>query len=79
MSGFVEWGALGNIVVWGVLVGAGLPTIFALGVAVSQREDLKGKGKQIPRWRTAVAVICYGVIVAAILVAIAFIVSGGHG
>ncbi|MFI2364732.1 hypothetical protein [Promicromonospora sp. NPDC019610] len=32
MSDFIEWGALGQVLVAGVLVGAGIPALFALGL-----------------------------------------------
>ncbi len=79
MQDFVEWGALGNILLWGVLVGAGLPAIFAVGVYVMYGPKARRKGaREIVLWRRIVGVTCFGVVVAAILVALAFIVSGGH-
>ncbi|MGW2091076.1 hypothetical protein [Promicromonospora sukumoe] len=44
MSEFIEWGALGQVLVAGVLVGAGIPTLFALGLrllagSAQDRED----------------------------------------
>jgi hypothetical protein len=32
MSDFIEWGALGQVLVVGLLVGAGIPALFALGL-----------------------------------------------
>ncbi|MFI9486923.1 hypothetical protein ACIG47_11075 [Promicromonospora sp. NPDC052451] len=32
MNEFIEWGALGQVLVAGVLVGAGIPALFALGL-----------------------------------------------
>lgn len=32
MSDFIEWSALGQVLVAGVLVGAGIPALFALGL-----------------------------------------------
>jgi len=32
MNGIVEWGALGQVVVAGLVVGAGIPALFALGL-----------------------------------------------
>lgn len=32
MSSFIEWGALGQVLVGGLLVGAGIPALFALGL-----------------------------------------------
>ena len=32
MSQYIDWSALGQVVAFGLLVGAGLPALFALGV-----------------------------------------------
>jgi len=32
MSDFIEWGALGQVLVAGLVVGAGIPALFALGL-----------------------------------------------
>ncbi|CAM3812899.1 hypothetical protein [Isoptericola cucumis] len=32
MSDFIEWGALGQVLVAGLIVGAGIPALFALGL-----------------------------------------------
>jgi hypothetical protein len=32
MSEFIEWGALGQVVVAGLIIGAGIPALFALGL-----------------------------------------------
>ncbi|MFI8524128.1 hypothetical protein ACIGB8_06765 [Promicromonospora sukumoe] len=44
MSEFIEWSALGQVLVAGVLVGAGIPALFALGLrllagSAQDRED----------------------------------------
>jgi len=32
MTDFIEWGALGQVLVAGLIVGAGIPALFALGL-----------------------------------------------
>ena len=78
MSDFIEWGALGKIVVLGLVVGAGLPTFFAVGV-----RSLAGPGSRNdqgvrPRVRVATAVGCFAVVLGAIVTAIVIIGRGGQ-
>ncbi|NYI41457.1 hypothetical protein [Demequina lutea] len=78
MTGYIEWGALGKIVVVGLVVGAGLPALFAVGV-----RSLAGPGStndvgRRPRSRIALALACFAVIVGAIVTAIVIIGRGGH-
>lgn len=78
MTDFVEWGALAKIVVVGVVVGAGLPALFAVGV-----RSLAGPGSRSddglrPRARLAIALSSFGVVLAAIVIAIVIIGKGGH-
>ena len=78
MSDFIEWGALGRIVVLGLVVGAGLPTLFAVGV-----RSLAGPGSRDdhgvrPRARVATAATCFAVVLGAIVTAIVIIGQGGH-
>lgn len=55
MSDFIEWGALGQVLVAGVLVGAGIPALFALGLRLlagpaRDREDaVPGAGEAAGR------------------------------
>ena len=78
MTQYVEWGALLNIVVVGLLVGAGLPALFALGVrALAGPGSADAEGKR-PLIRTVAAIACFGVIIAAVLGALVFLAAGGH-
>lgn len=78
MSEYVEWSALLNIVVMGLLFGAGLPALFAVGVRAlagpgSHRED-----GSVPVLRRVAAYACFGVISAVVVGAIIYIAAGGH-
>ncbi len=77
MGQFIEWGALANIIVIGVLVGAGLPALFAVGVRL-----LAGPGStvdgQVPLRRRVLAGLCFALVLAAIVGAIVYIAAGGH-
>lgn len=76
MNEFVEWGALGHIVLFGLLIGAGLPTLYAIGVrSLDAATEAKGKALVL---RKIVAYACFGVVAMAILGALAFIAAGGH-
>jgi len=74
----VECRALAQVVVVGLVVGAGLPALFAVGVrAIAGRGSRDAEGR-IPRSRRIVAGVCFGVVVAAVVCAVAFIAGGGH-
>ncbi|NTV38597.1 MAG: hypothetical protein HGA51_01365 [Demequinaceae bacterium] len=78
MTDFIEWGALGRIVIVGLVVGAGLPALFAVGVrslaGPGSRDDLG----QRPRARLLLAFAAFAVVVGAVVTAIVIIGSGGH-
>jgi hypothetical protein len=78
MTGFIEWGALGKIVVVGLVVGAGLPALFAVGVRSLAGPGSMDAAGQRPPFRIALALVCFGVIMGAIVTAIVIIGSGGH-
>jgi hypothetical protein len=76
MQPFVEWGALANILVFGLLVGAGLPTLYAIGVrALDSSSRASGRAVTLYKWG---AYACFAVVVVVILGALAFIAAGGH-
>lgn len=78
MSKYIEWGALANILVVGLVVGAGLPALFAVGVrALAGPGSHDADGRRSPT-RVALAVACFAVIIVAVAGAIAFIAAGGH-
>lgn len=78
MTDFIEWGALGKIVVLGLIVGAGLPALFAVGVRALAGPGSIDDAGQRPRLRLALALACFAVILGAIVTAIVIIGRGGH-
>lgn len=78
MNEFVEWGSLLNIVVFGLLVGAGVPAVYALGVRAVKNVGARDDAGRLPLWRKAVAVLCFGVCVAVVVTGVVFIAAGGH-
>lgn len=79
MNEFVEWGALANIVIIGVLVGAGLPMLFAAGVRAMHGPGSRDAQGNIRPMRRAVAALCLAVVLSAILFAIVYLALGSHG
>ena len=78
MSTYVEWGALANVVLVGLLVGAGLPALYAVGVwALAAPGSRTDEGKVQPM-RIALAVACFAVNLSAIAIALFVLASGGH-
>ncbi|MFI6423449.1 hypothetical protein [Promicromonospora sp. NPDC050880] len=89
MNDFIEWGALGQVLVAGVLVGAGIPALFALGLRllagtgpVPDGATTDGNAPVSPPRpgpvRLAGAVLCLGTVVAAVVTGLVFVISGGH-
>ncbi|WP_062465014.1 hypothetical protein [Demequina soli] len=78
MSAYVEWDALGNILLFGLIVGAGLPTLFALGVRAIAGPHSRDADGNLPLGRRVAAVFCFGVAILAVVGAIVFIAAGGH-
>lgn len=91
MSGIIEWGALGQVVLVGLLVGAGVPALFALGLrllTLPVRAGVEAGGTHDGDTTGAVAApglarrlggyLCLALCVAAIATGLAFLVSGGH-
>ncbi len=89
MSEFIEWGALGQVLVAGLVVGAGIPALVALGLRLlagttAERSAGDGAsdgtvaiGRPTPA-RLVGAILCLGVVVGAIAFGLVFLVSGGH-
>lgn len=92
MSGFIEWGALAQVVVAGVIVGAGIPALFALGLRLLVGHDAgtsagtdaaDGGARVATRTRPGTARLvgaglCFALCVGAVVAGIGFLVSGGH-
>jgi hypothetical protein len=92
MSGIIEWDALGQVVLVGLLVGAGVPALFALGLrlltlpvragvveaAGTLDGDATGAGGAPGLARRLGGCLCLALCVAAIATGLAFLVSGGH-
>jgi hypothetical protein len=76
MNTFVEWGALGNIVLFGLIIGAGLPTLYALGVRALDTSS-RAAGHNVTLLKVG-AYACFAVVAAVILGALVFIALGGH-
>lgn len=78
MASYVEWDALGQVVAGGVVIGAGLPALFALGVKALAGPGAVSPEGHRPPVRVAAAVACFSVIVAAVVTAIVLIANSAH-
>lgn len=78
MGTYVEWGALANILIFGLVVGAGLPALFALGVRALEGPGSRDVEGNRPTARVVAAIACFAVIIAAVVGAIVYIAAGGH-
>lgn len=78
MSDYIKWRALADVVVVGLIVGAGLPALFALGVRALAGPGSRNAAGRRSRVHVALAVACLAVVLAAIATAIVIIAGGGH-
>lgn len=78
MSQYVNGSALANVVVVGLLLGAGLPALFAVGVRALVGPSSHDDAGRRPPARVALALGSFGAVVAAIVIAVVLIVSDGH-
>ena len=87
MNSWINLSAIWRIVVVGLLAGAGLPALVAVGLrALSPRAAGSGTattgtattGANPARANQAVAILCFAVVLAAIGYGIYLIVAGGH-
>ncbi len=78
VSDFVEWDSLVQVVIIGVIVGAGLPFVFAIGVRAIAGKDARDESGHVPRRRKLVAVGAFGLVLLATVGAVAYIAGGGH-
>lgn len=78
MSQYIEWSALGNIIVFGILVGAGLPALFAVGVRTLAGPGARGADGEVTLGRKVIAGLCFGIALLTVLGAVAYIAAGGH-
>ncbi|WP_418275288.1 hypothetical protein ACNHYB_10485 [Isoptericola jiangsuensis] len=89
----IDWTALGQVVVAGLIVGAGIPALFALGLRLvagtsqdAARPADAGPGEPkgpvvIARpspLRIIGALLCFGTVVGAVAAGIVFLAAGGH-
>lgn len=78
MQQYIEWGALANVVLVGLLVGAGLPALFALGVRALAGSGARDDAGNLKAGRRVLAWLAFGVVIATIVGAVAYIAAGGH-
>ena len=80
MSSWIDLSAIWRIVVVGLLAGAGLPALVAVGLrALSPRATGSGTATAtVNPAGVAVAVLCFTIVLAAIGYGIYLIVAGGH-
>ena len=84
----LEFQAAWRILVYGLILGAGLPTLFALGIrslAAGQGGDAEisgstgSAGPAANPLGTALAVLCFAIVLAAVALGITYIVVTGQG
>jgi hypothetical protein len=78
VKGWIDLPALARILVVGVLAGAGLPAVFALGLRALTvpGATTAGASPRVPPHRIAAAALCFGVVLAAVGYGVALVVRG---
>lgn len=72
--------AIGQVLMVGLIIGAGLPALFAVGIkSVAYGSGAAGTGSLPRPVGTAIGWLCFGLVVAVIGIGIAIIVSSGFG
>lgn len=78
MSDYIKWRALADVVVVGLIVGAGLPALFALGVRALAGPGSRDEAGRRSPIRVVAAIACFAVVLSAVVIAIVLIWRGGH-
>ncbi len=84
------WDSAWKVAIWSVVLGAGLPALFAIGVrttvlASAGGAGVTGGGESVPRSSAhrglyrVVGIICFVVIIAAVLIGLTIIAATGFG
>ena len=75
MDSWLNVGALAKVLVFGIIAGAGLPALFAVGVRAQVAGD--GTASHLAADRrpvaTGFAYLCYGIVVAAVVLGVLFV------
>lgn len=80
----IDWMALAQVAIAGIVLGAGIPALFAIGTKLlSPSQPLAGSGEgvetqPVSAGRKALAFACYGICIAAIIAGVFFLAAGGH-
>ncbi len=75
----INWEALIYVAIAGVVLGAGLPTLYAVGTKMLTPQTTEsGQSVKPTVGRKLVAFICFGVCIAAIIAGVFFLAAGGH-
>jgi hypothetical protein len=78
VSDYIKWAALRDVLVFGLVVGAGLPALFAVGVRALAGPGARDSAGHRSRMRLAAAYVCFAIVVGAVTSAIVYIANGGH-
>ncbi|MGY4643011.1 hypothetical protein [Cellulomonas sp. URHB0016] len=77
MGSYIDGETFGKVLVAGLLFGAGIPALFALGVRALAPAEGAAPGAPRVAWRTGAAVLCFGVALGAVVFGVVRILTGG--
>jgi hypothetical protein len=75
----IDWAALAQVAIAGLVLGAGIPGLFALGTRLLS-PTTGADGVQVPVTvvRRLGAYTCFGICCAAVIAGVFFLAAGGH-
>jgi len=73
----IEWEALGSVLVAGLILGAGLPALFALGVKMLTPVTADGV-QYVSPVRRSLGYLCFAICILAVALGVVFLALGGH-
>lgn len=75
----IEWSALLSVAIAGIVIGAGLPTLFAIGTRMfTPQVSESGTTVPVTAGRKAIGYLCFGICIAAVVAGVFFLAAGGH-
>ncbi|WP_313281014.1 hypothetical protein [Timonella senegalensis] len=74
----IEWNALGSVLTAGLILGAGLPALFALGVKLLTPVASGPVVTPVTGARKFAGYACFGVCLLAVVAGVVFLAYGGH-
>jgi hypothetical protein len=74
----IAWGQLGLVLVIGLIAGAGVVVLFAVGVALMSRATEPGQPRRRRTWGAGIASLCFAICLAVVVYGIYLLIPALH-